>query len=79
VNDLTPEVALDQHFRRAVIALQPREPGNVSEPVRPGSALTGTMALALFDAQIGNRALDIEARRLRAVGRGFYTIRSAGH
>jgi 2-oxoisovalerate dehydrogenase E1 component len=79
VNDLTPEVALDQHFRRAVIALQPREPGNVSEPVRPGSALTGTMALALFDAQIGNRALDIEARRLRAEGRGFYTISSAGH
>jgi 2-oxoisovalerate dehydrogenase E1 component len=79
VNDLTPEVALDQHFRRAVVALQPRERGDAAGPIRAGSTLTGTMALELFEAQIGNRALDIEARRLRAEGRGFYTISSAGH
>jgi 2-oxoisovalerate dehydrogenase E1 component len=81
VNDLTPEAALDQHFRRAAAALPPTSdpPGDPAQPIRPGSALTGAAALALFDAQIGNRALDIEARRLRASGQGFYTIGSAGH
>lgn len=79
MSDLTPEAALDHHFRRTVAELQPHAPGDPTLPVRPGSALTGTMALALFDAQIGNRALDIEARRLRATGRGFYTIGSSGH
>ena len=36
-------------------------------------------ALALFDAQLGSRALDLEARRLRANGRGYYTIAASGH
>jgi 2-oxoisovalerate dehydrogenase E1 component len=79
VSDLTPEAALDHHFRSAVAALAPGDPGDPSLPVAPGSALTGTDALTLFDAQLGNRALDIEARRLRATGRGFYTIGSSGH
>ena len=35
--------------------------------------------LALFDAQLGSRHLDLAARRLRAEGRGFYTIGSSGH
>ncbi len=79
MSDLTPEAALDHHFRSAVAALAPGDPGDPSLPVAPGSALTGTDALTLFDAQLGNRALDIEARRLRATGRGFYTIGSSGH
>ena len=44
MNDLTPEAALDQHFRRAVAALPvPGAPTSVdrSRPVRPGSRLTG--------------------------------------
>ncbi|MFD1812593.1 thiamine pyrophosphate-dependent enzyme, partial [Rhodococcus gannanensis] len=42
-------------------------------------ALTATRALELFDAQLASRHLDLVARRLRAEGRGFYTIGSAGH
>jgi 2-oxoisovalerate dehydrogenase E1 component len=80
VNDLTPEAALDHQFRRTVLSLPPEAPtGDPALPIRPGSGLTGAMALELFDAQIGNRALDFQARALRATGRGFYTIGSAGH
>ena len=35
--------------------------------------------LDLFDAQARSRRLDLAARRLRASGRGHYTIASAGH
>ncbi|MGH3471161.1 MAG: thiamine pyrophosphate-dependent enzyme [Nocardioidaceae bacterium] len=48
-------------------------------------AATGTdsvepdLLLSLFDAQAGSRHLDIEGRRMRAVGESFYTIGSAGH
>jgi 2-oxoisovalerate dehydrogenase E1 component len=82
VNELTPEAALDRHFREAVASLPAPaapQPADPALPIRPGSALTGDGAIALFDAQIGNRALDIEARRLRANGRGYYTIGSSGH
>jgi 2-oxoisovalerate dehydrogenase E1 component len=39
------------------------------------------LALALFDAQIGNRRLDLDlaARYSRAPGQGFFTIGSSGH
>ena len=83
MSDLTPDAALDQHLRHALATLPPRAPDAVApdpgEPIRAGSGLTGAMALALYDAQIGNRALDLEARALRATGRGFYTIGSSGH
>ena len=81
----SPEVALDQHFLHAAEALRstasanrmwPVDPG---EPVQPGSRLTGEMALAMFDAQIGSRHLDLAARYLRSAGQGFYTIGSSGH
>ena len=35
--------------------------------------------LPLFDAMAGSRLLDIQARRMRERGQGFYTIGSAGH
>ncbi|MBV9484561.1 MAG: MFS transporter [Frankiaceae bacterium] len=79
MSDLTPEAALDDHFRRAVAGLESGAAKDAELPVREGSRLTGAMALALYEAQVGNRALDIEARRLRAAGRGFYTIGSSGH
>ena len=47
---------------------------------RPAPApSTASRLLALFDAQAGSRHLDLAARYLRAEGRGFYTIGSAGH
>ncbi len=48
-------------------------------PVRPGSALTGAMARALFDVQMTSRHIDFAARELRSRGLGYYTIGSAGH
>src|SRR6266487_3580749 len=80
----TPEDALDQHFLEAVrvlrfVAPAGRVPVNPAGPLHPAGGLTGELALALFDAQIGNRHLDLAARYLRAAGKGFYTIGSSGH
>jgi 2-oxoisovalerate dehydrogenase E1 component len=47
--------------------------------VRHGSALRAGMALQIFEDQLRSRELDAAARALRAEGRGFYTIQSAGH
>ena len=47
--------------------------------VRSGSGLSAQRCLDLFDAQLTSRHLDLAARRLRASGRGYYTIGSAGH
>ena len=47
--------------------------------VRSGSGLSAQRCLDLFDAQLTSRHLDLAARRLRAAGRGYYTIGSAGH
>ena len=43
------------------------------------SGLTAAGAVALFADQVRSRALDVAARRLKAQGRGYYTISSAGH
>nr|WP_296067718.1 thiamine pyrophosphate-dependent enzyme [uncultured Actinoplanes sp.] len=71
---------LDERFRDAVSALSApgarRAPGDA---VRDGSALTGTRALELFDAQLASRHLDLAARWLRSFNEGFYTIGSSGH
>src|SRR5499427_2062796 len=79
----SPEEALDQHFLKAAGALDaaaPRaHPVDPAAPVRPDSRLTGDLALELFDAQLGNRHLDLAARYLRAAGQSFYTIGSSGH
>ncbi|MEO6820996.1 MAG: thiamine pyrophosphate-dependent enzyme [Candidatus Nanopelagicales bacterium] len=49
-------------------------------PDAPASgSLSASAALALFDAQVASRHLDLAARLLRAQGQGFYTIGSAGH
>ena len=66
----SPHDALDQHVR-AQLAAVADEP---ADGTPPDPAL-----LALFDAMAGSRLLDIQARRLRETGRGYYTIGSAGH
>jgi 2-oxoisovalerate dehydrogenase E1 component len=72
VSDLPPEEELDAQLRESLGSLSPAA---ASDRGRLDSAT----ALAVFDAQIGSRALDIVARRLRAAGEGYYTIGSAGH
>ena len=49
------------------------------EPVRLGTTLTGRVALGIYEDQLLSRMADVEARRLKATGRSFYTISSAGH
>ena len=69
MSEHSPEEALDQHFLERAKALgaapaAPRTgPVDPVAPVRPDSRLTGGLALALFDAQLGNRHLDLAARR----------------
>lgn len=48
-----------------------------AEPV--SGPFTRTAALALAEDMLRSRVLDVVARELRAQGRGFYTIGSAGH
>jgi 2-oxoisovalerate dehydrogenase E1 component len=85
MSEHAPEEALDHFFIEAARTLPPgasapgAQPADRAAPVRPGGQLTGGVALALFDAQLGNRHLDLAARYLRAAGHGFYTIGSSGH
>jgi 2-oxoisovalerate dehydrogenase E1 component len=71
---------IDEHFTTTVSAMT----GSAGErshedPLREGSSLTVGDGLALFDAQLGSRHLDLAARWLRAQGKGYYTIGSSGH
>lgn len=63
--------AIDEHFLARVRALTAS-----SGSTPPGDA---TAVLALLDAQLESRHLDLAARWLQAQGEGFYTIGSAGH
>lgn len=77
----TKREAVDDFFTTTIAALSPaaapRRHG--ADPVRAGSTVTVAEALALFDAALGSRHLDLAARWLRAQGRGYYTIGSSGH
>jgi 2-oxoisovalerate dehydrogenase E1 component len=71
---------IDEYFTTTVSALRGsavrRTPGDA---LRGGSSLTVDEGLALFDAQLGSRHLDLAARWLRSQGKGYYTIGSSGH
>jgi 2-oxoisovalerate dehydrogenase E1 component len=64
-----PHDVLDLHVRTGLARLAE----HVDAP-RSDAAL-----LTLFDAMAGSRLLDLEARRMRERGEGYYTISSAGH
>ena len=71
---------IDEHFLTAVSAMSgsARERSH-EDALRDGSSLTVGDCLALFDAQVGSRHLDLAARWLRSHGNGYYTIGSSGH
>jgi 2-oxoisovalerate dehydrogenase E1 component len=72
--------AIDEYFTTTVAALSgERRAVAGADPIRAGSSLTVDAALALFDAQLGSRHLDLAARWLRSHGKGYYTIGSSGH
>ncbi|HEY7048544.1 MAG TPA: thiamine pyrophosphate-dependent enzyme [Jatrophihabitantaceae bacterium] len=66
----TPHDDLDARVRQALTDL----PAKAEQSDKAESTL-----LTLFDAMAGSRHIDIEARRMRERGQGFYTIGSAGH
>src|SRR5229473_3291447 len=77
--------AVERHFAEAILALHaatpsqsPRTDGPAAA-IRENSALSTSLCLDLFDAQLASRHLDIAARWLQARGAGFYTIGSSGH
>lgn len=71
---------IDEHFTTTVSAMR-GSAGNRSheEVLRDGFSLTVGHCLAVFDAQLGSRHLDLAARWLRSQGKGYYTIGSSGH
>jgi 2-oxoisovalerate dehydrogenase E1 component len=72
--------ALEAELDRLLSELGPAEAAlSPQAPLRPGSTLTAARAVDLFADQVRSRALDVLARRLKAQGRGYYTISSAGH
>jgi 2-oxoisovalerate dehydrogenase E1 component len=76
----TPEQELERHFRERVGELgRGGAKVDLDQPLRDGSRLTGQMALAVFEAMVASRNLDLAARYLRKEGPGVYTIGSAGH
>jgi 2-oxoisovalerate dehydrogenase E1 component len=70
------EQALDRYLAEAPSAGPPLAP---DAPLHPGGTLTAARAVALWEDQATSRAIDVEARRLKATGRSFYTISGAGH
>lgn len=65
--------SIDEYFTATVAAWAD------TGPAATDSALPLPNALALFDAQLASRHLDLAARWLRSQGKGFYTIGSSGH
>ncbi|MET0341252.1 MAG: thiamine pyrophosphate-dependent enzyme [Polyangiales bacterium] len=75
-----PLEPLEAAFVRAVEACVPAERAVAPDALlRPPARLSAARALALFDAQMQSRLLDLAARWLRARGTGFYTIGGFGH
>lgn len=72
-------VDLDERFRAELSALTPQPSRPVEQPLEPGSGLTGTQCLELFESQATSRHLDLAARRLGSAKRGYYSIGSSGH
>ncbi|MEU2031972.1 thiamine pyrophosphate-dependent enzyme [Nocardia amamiensis] len=72
-------VDLDERFRTVIAALAPQPSRPASQPIVPGSAVTGATCLNLFESQATSRHLDLAARRLGSARRGYYSIGSSGH
>ncbi len=56
-----------------------RLPAPLAETTLANAGITARDLAALFESQLTSRRLDLEARRLGAEKRGFYSIGSSGH
>ena len=80
LSDVTSPHDLDDRLRADLSALDaPDQRRDLREPLPDNGSLTGAQALALFDAQLTSRLVDLAGRWLRGFGEGYYTIGSAGH
>ncbi|MEV5633717.1 transketolase C-terminal domain-containing protein [Micromonospora tulbaghiae] len=71
---------LDDRLRAELAALgAPDQRRDLGEPLPDGGPLTGAQTLALFDAQVTSRLLDLAGRWLSGFGEGYFTVESAGH
>jgi len=70
---------IDEYFTTTISALSGSGERSHEDVLRDGSSLTVGQCLAVFDAQLGSRHLDLAARWLRSQGKGYYTIGSSGH
>ncbi|GAB3880191.1 hypothetical protein GCM10029964_034040 [Kibdelosporangium lantanae] len=81
---------IDEHFTSTVAAMAAAmSPGRGTRQLPPEfTSVSGTQPgshdlppelMSVFDAQLGSRHLDLAARRLGALGQGFYSIGSSGH
>jgi 2-oxoisovalerate dehydrogenase E1 component len=69
---------VDDYFTATISAMDGSHRA-VDDAIPAGSSLSVPDWLALFDAQLGSRHLDLAARWLRSQGKGYYTIGSSGH
>ncbi len=73
---------VDRNLRTRIQQASPefrRQLRRPDEPITPGSSLTQARAVELLECQLASRWLDYVARELKAEGKSFYTIGSAGH
>lgn len=77
----TDRVSIVQERLDALLRDTPDPDGVLSrdQPLSDSTTLTVGQALEVFEDQLLSRALDVEARRLKSLGLGYYTISSAGH
>ncbi|WP_328402973.1 thiamine pyrophosphate-dependent enzyme [Nocardia sp. NBC_00403] len=72
-------VDLDERFRTEIEALTASPSRPAGELIDPGGRVSGARCLELFESQATSRQLDLAARRLGGVRRGYYSIGSSGH
>lgn len=73
---------VDANFTRIIGAFRGEmnpEEVDWDRPIREDSALTGREAMALFEAQLESRHIDLASRWLKTLGESFYTIGGSGH
>ena len=73
------EDAVERNLVELIQSLPEGRCESADQPLRPGSLLTRREAARLLEAALQSRCLDLEARRLKNKGIGYYTIGSAGH
>src|SRR5262245_51926286 len=73
------EAVVEANLRLAIEEHPEAAPQPLDQSIAADAALTRRPAVALFESMLLSRLQDLEARRLKDKGLGFYTIGSSGH